>query len=393
MDLKELERLQELQELQILDTLPEEEYDQITRIASGLSGTPISYISFIDQTRQWYKSKVGLEAQESPREIAFCNLTIQQDNPLIIEDTRKDERLKDNPFVTEANVLFYTGFPLATKKGRNVGTLCVADYKPNQLNQDQLENLKFLANQIVTLLELRKSKNELDKVNTSLEEKNKMLEEFATTAAHDLKSPLSTISGIIALLKSDIATNSLEQNMELCEYLDISSQSLRELIDGILKHCKSDYILNNAKTTLNLQEFIKKMVAVINPKKEYNITYTENLPEIRANKLALEQILMNLIFNGIKYNFSEKVCISIKFWETDIEYHFSVTDNGMGIPKEQIEQIFTPFKIVATEDRFGKPGTGIGLTTVKKLIEEQDGIIEVTSKIKEGSTFHFTLPK
>ena len=201
----EEERLKILDSYKILDTLPEEDYDAIAKIASSICNTPIALISLIDKDRQWFKSNHGLEARETPRELAFCAHSIlNPDELFIINDATKDERFYDNPLTTEnPHVIFYAGAPLNTSDGLALGTLCVIDNKPNDLNESQQESLKLLANQVVGLLELRKKNEELKSVNNKVTQLNEQLNSFAFRLTHDLKSPISGVNFLLNVLKED----------------------------------------------------------------------------------------------------------------------------------------------------------------------------------------------
>lgn len=165
-------RQEELRSYSILDTLPEKEYDEITALASQICGTPISLISLLDDTRQWFKSHHGIEVSEAPKELAFCAHAINdQVNPLIVPDSRMDERFHDNPFViNDPNVIFYAGIPLVTPNGFPIGTLCVIDKIPKQLDESQVKALVMLSNQLMKLLELRKDKAELELKNKAIKD-------------------------------------------------------------------------------------------------------------------------------------------------------------------------------------------------------------------------------
>ena len=150
-------RLQALIDFQILDTGPEEAFDEITRLAVVHFGMPIALVSLIDSERQWFKSRVGLDASQTPRDIAFCNIAIQSDSVMVVEDAAQDLRFADNPLVVDGpHIRFYAGAPLLTGAGRAIGTLCVIDREPHQFTEAQKATLAVLARQVVAQMELRK---------------------------------------------------------------------------------------------------------------------------------------------------------------------------------------------------------------------------------------------
>ena len=390
----EKERVEALKSYSILDTLSDEDYDGLTAIASSICNTKISLVSLVDDYRQWFKSHHGLDRIETPKEHSFCAHALNTpDDVFIVEDARKDERFFDNPLVTGTpHVIFYAGVPLVNEAGFPLGSLCVIDTAPKALNKDQLSSLKALSKQVTSLLELRRTKLRLEKTVDRLEEKNEELEQFAYIAAHDLKSPLTNISAITDILLHHYKSKLEIEGQQLLELIKHSTIKLKGLIEGLLAYSRTDGLLKEQRTVINFNSLMADINVLFYSDKN-KLVWKSNVTSLQVNKTMLEQILINLIGNAIKYNNKAITEIEIEVTENADEYQWYVKDNGPGIAFKYQEKIFRMFETAIAEDRFGQKGNGIGLAIVKKLVEQEGGCIHLTSTIGEGSAFYFTLKK
>jgi hypothetical protein len=155
-------RLAALRRFNVLDSAPEEAFDDLTEIASRICGVPIALVSLIDENRQWFKSRVGLDATETPRDLAFCGYCILRETVMVVPDATKDVRFSENPLVTnDPAIRFYAGAPLIDREGFRLGTLCVIDRRPREFSVNEAEILQLLAKRVVHQMELRKIAHDL----------------------------------------------------------------------------------------------------------------------------------------------------------------------------------------------------------------------------------------
>ena len=164
-------RLEALRRTGLLDSPPEPEFDEVVQVAAAICGTPISLISLVDEKRQWFKASVGLDVRETSREVSFCDHAIRQPSPLVVEDTTRDPRFCDNPFVAvKDGVRFYAGVPVRSPDGQPLGSLCVVDRRPRELTREQQAALKVLADQVSARIELRMQRLMLQRALADAEE-------------------------------------------------------------------------------------------------------------------------------------------------------------------------------------------------------------------------------
>jgi len=388
-------RIHALEEYQIMDTDAEAEFDELTLLASKICGTPIALVTLLDNYRQWFKSNIGLSASQTPIEQAFCAHTIREESGMMeVNDARTDKRFSSNPLVTsDPNIVFYAGISLINPQGIALGSLCVIDRVPRKLSSDQLEALGIIAKQVITQMELRIKIRKLSQANKQLNESNRFMQRFATTAAHDLKNPLSSISMSAQLMLKQSSCKEDEKLFKLATTSLSSANKLVQMVNDMLEYSLRPEALTNSRENVDLLDLIQKTILMMGVDQDVEITLPEQSAILKTSEIALQQIFINLLTNAIRYNDKSECKIEISFSSTEDRIIFEVADNGPGIPLEQLNRIFEKDVTLGITDRFNQKGTGLGLHTVKLLIEKLDGHIEVSSEIGHGSRFIFSLNK
>ena len=442
----EAERQQALEQYNLLDSLPEQAFDDITTLAAHICNTPIALVSLVDRDRQWFKSKVGINADETPRDQAFCaHAILDPGEVLVVPNAEADPRFADNPLVTGGpQIRFYAGAPLQTPDGQAMGTLCAIDSRPRELTEEQLQGLQALSRQVVAQMELRRNVAQLSQTLTRLQrtqasliqaEKMSALGQFVAGIAHEINNPVSFILGNLPHAQSYT-----EELLELLEHYqktyphpepelaDIVSQiDVNYIADDFIKLLKSmksgasriEKIVTSLRTFSHLDEaeikpvklykHLDNAIALSHAKLQqssasYNIKVSKSyadLPSIVCNIGQLNQVFINIIGNAIdainermgqeqpgrRPDYSPEIEIRLKTSQDDDGRGFviiEIQDNGIGIESEIKDKIFDPFY---TSKPIGQ-GTGLGLTSSYDIVVEQHrGKLQVESTPGEGSCF------
>lgn len=391
----ETERLGALKTYNLMDSGEDREFDAIASIASVICGIPISLITFIDENRQWFKSHIGTDLTENLRELSFCTHAIASgDEIMIVPDATKDIRFADNPIVTgPTKIVFYAGVALVNDDGLALGTICVLDQKVHELSNEQTEALKSLGKQVVDKIELRRKVEHLEKTNRELINSNLLIQKFASMAAHDIKNPLTSILLTSQLLRAQAEKPTTERSLKLIDVNISSAQTLLQLVDQMLAYSKAPGTLIARKQEIQTHGLFERMRNLIILPKGFVLDFQCDLDEIFYSAIAIEQILLNLLSNAIRYNDKEQGRIVISLNEETENYLLTVCDNGIGISSKYHQQIFESNFTLNGLDRFDNKGTGIGLSTVRDLVTMLNGHIAVDSTLGQGSTFKVTLKK
>lgn len=389
----EAARQQSLDELQILDTLEEQAFDDLTLIAAQICQTPIALVSLIDRDRQWFKSHHGLDARETPRELAFCAHAILDDHAFVVEDTLKDERFHDNPLVTSVpNVKFYAGAPLILRGNIRVGTLCVIDDHARPFSEMQRRALEALARQVVSQLELRLQLQALTRLDRTKDE-------FISMVNHELRTPLTSINGSLALIRNQVTGEIPPQAMQLIDVAYRNGERLLNIVNDILDVSKLEAgKMEMEMAPFEVLPFLQKAIELNRPycevygcKLELRPLDSSSPAQVKGDENRLLQVMSNLISNAAKFTHASDT-VEIHVLQNDDQVQVGVTDHGPGIPQDKLKDLFTKFKQLSKDSNAKAPGTGLGLSICKLIVEQHGGNIGCESVPGKHTTFQFTLP-
>lgn len=383
-------RLRAVRALAILDTAPEESFDDLTRLAAAICGTPISTVTIIDRDRQWFKSVIGLDSNEDPRDVSFCAHTVVDKEQLVVPDATQDARFEENPLVLgDPNIRFYAGSPLVMGDGHVVGTICVIDRVPRRLTQDQASALDALARQTMRVLELRVSEQEL-------QELDRVKDEFVAIVSHELRTPLASIRGYLEMVMDDETGEVNETQRRFLEIIEKNSKRLGNIIDDLLTIASARAgRLSLDRERVEVGAVAADVVESASPMAAAKgLTLTLDLADglvVDADRSRLHQVLLNLVSNGVKFTpTGGNVKIQGRREGQWVAIH--VTDTGPGIPASDIPFLFGRFFRTEAAEADGVPGTGLGLAISRAIAEAHDGELYVESSSPEGTTFRLLLP-
>ncbi len=379
--------------IQVYDVLrrpPRQDLVALAELAAMVCDVPMASINLLTAREQHMVAAVGFEAVICQREDSMCATTITLDAPVVVADARRDERFRDNPFVTGeiGNVRFYASHQLYTPDGVVIGTLCVFDVEPRELTPEQDHALANLASRVVDVLELELSTRRLSAANERLAASNERLAAFAGQVSHDLKNPLTavTMSLEMALDEADDVEDG-EMLVSLLERAARGSDRMQQMINDLLAFARGGTPPD--VTQVDLDALVREVLEDLAPVLGAATIEAGDLPTVPGDPVQLRAVVQNLVANALKFTrdgVEPRVCVTAEHLEG--HWRVEVTDNGRGVPEDQHDQVFEPFA------RIDKtvPGTGIGLATCKRIVEAHGGRIGITTPADWGTTVWFLLP-
>lgn len=398
-------RLAALQAHDLLDTLPEQDFDDLTALASRLCETPIALVSLVDRSRQWFKSRVGVDAAETPRELAYCSHTILGEDLMVVPDAFEDERFHDNPLATGGpRARFYAGAPLRTESGHKLGTLCVIDHVPRQLTQPQLDSLRRLGRQVEAQLRLRLRMRELERREAEGRSQRDALartlgqrDALAQLVMKDLQAPLSGIQmhASFIMCRPLVTEDVRLAARDVQEAAESAQRMVANLVDAGREEAPLVPKPVELDVTALLAEVARDFSARIQGSHRLFTTavrMTRRL--VVADRELLRRAVDNLLDNSYRFTAlgSGRVALEASQPEPGL-LEIRVRDEGPGIPAGAREHVFDALVPDGTPTSArARASNGLGLVFCRRVVQAHGGWCWVEDNRPKGVAFCLRLP-
>ena len=406
-DRGEAARLVALARTRLLDSPSEEPYDRIARLAARVQETPIATVTLIDADRQFYKACIGLpeplrSVRQTPLDFSFCRHTVALGTPLIIRDTRRDDRVSSLRPVTEFGVQAYAGVPLLVD-GFAIGTLCVMDMRPRTWSDEQVAMLVDLAAAVMTEIQLRLTVEQLELASEAAhaaraeaERANRAKSEFLAMMSHDLRTPLNAIGGYRQLLELGVHGPLNVGQRETLERIKRAQDHLLHLISEVLSFSQLEArAVSMAWSLVPVDPTVRGLEALVRPQldaKRLTFVLAGHDPDatMYVDVERLSRIVVNLLTNAIKFT-PAGGRVSLDWTAEPERVVIRVSDTGIGIPSDRLEAIFEPFVQIPGQKVMNPDGVGLGLAIGRRLARAMHGDLRASSVPGEGTTFELTV--
>ncbi len=353
-------RLAALRSYGILDTPRESDFDEVVKVASAICETPISVVNLIDQGRQWFKAEVGLGVRETPLDSSICAHAILQPGLFEVPDTTLDNRFCDNALVLgDPHLRFYAGALLTTPEGFPLGTVCVLDYKPRKLDEKQRAFLKLMANQVMQMIELRRTnaaehaaRLEAERLLTD----NTML---MRESDHRLMNSLQLVQSILALQSRNATADETKTQLDLASARVLAIATVHRQLH-----------LTGAQEEIDVQTFLQRLCESLKhtaPAQIAAINVNAETMMVRSDKASgLGLLVAELVTNSFKYAYDvgQRGTVTVDFRQKPGGWQLEVSDEGRGLP--------AGFDIDRSQ--------GFGMKVIKAFVQRLNATMTVESR-------------
>ncbi|MGW9113177.1 sensor histidine kinase [Microbacterium sp. NPDC055683] len=366
---------------------PEPDLEGIVRLAATLCGVSTAVINIIDDRSQHQIAAVGLEPAVCSREDSMCAVVIRRPEHVVVPDAREDARFAANPFVTGeiARVRFYASSPLVTPSGVVIGTLCVFDEDTGELPPDVSEAMDLLARQVIDVLELRR-------MTRALGEANAQLARFAGQVSHDLRNPLTALSGFLELAADSPEMARAPQVARAVSRAESAAERMTAMIADLLAFARAGGALPRladvdlGAVALAARDDLDAATHATRARIEVDLD-----ARVRGDATLLGALLQNLLANAVKFTAAagREPRVRVHAEKLAGAWRVLVDDNGPGVPETRRDDVFALLHRAVSDE---VPGLGIGLSTCQRIVQAHGGHIGIDDAPGGGARVWFVLP-
>ncbi|MFI5932765.1 GAF domain-containing protein [Actinoplanes sp. NPDC051494] len=390
----EVDRLAALYELDILDSEPEKDFDDIVALASAVCGVPMSLVTMVDTDRQWFKARIGTDLTETSRELSFCAHAILGKDLMVVPDATRDPRFAGHPMVEEqGGIRFYAGAPLITTDGFALGTLCVVDSEPRNLDVEQMQALRALSRQVTSQLELRRYATALANTTARLQELERRKDDLAGLIGGELRAPLRLIQSYLAEL-GDKGTH----DAGLADLVGRATAAHVRGFTDLLGHLTSMSDAGTGGDSLHMRQIdltrlTRRAVEAVRPIAATKHIWILNRSDgpalpIIADPVRLEQVIMHLLFAAVKYTpDGGRVRVG-----TEVESGPTVFLDDMDMPDGMRPDLFPHLYYGTIANPAGVPGPDRGLAVAKRVLDAHHATVALSDRPGDGTSLHVVFP-
>jgi signal transduction histidine kinase/uncharacterized protein YigA (DUF484 family) len=324
--------------------------------------------------------------------------------PIVVEDTTRDKRANCSEFLNHFNIRSLVGFPLTS--GRQViGVVYTGDFLPKSVTEQHMRLLTTLSQQLSNGIEksrlydsLERKIRDLDRQMETLQKANILKSDFVSHVSHELRTPLTSIKAYVETLANNIDDPSFEQRREFLDIVHKETNRLIRIVNDVLDVSKIEFGQRPvSRGPIALHAVVNEVLSMLSPSlKERDVNVSVNvadtLPRVDGDSDLIKQVFINLISNALKYS-PRGTTITVRAREEAVSLVVSVSDQGVGIPRDEIGSIFNKYFRARAQKTSQMEGLGLGLAIVKNIVEQHGGTVRVESEENVGSTFSFTLPR
>ena len=398
----EAERVAALHALHILDTEPEERFDRIVRILQAHFNMPVARVSFVDDERTWFKSCVGLDLKQAPRNVSICSYTILNDSPLVVHDLKRHTIFQNSPQVTgKPNFRFYAGAPIILDNGFRVGSVCLMDYVPHPEFSDKDKSfLEDVASLVVSELKLHRqiqaSESELATAEAEVGRAQSARSRFLAIVSHELRTPLNSVSGFNGLIR-DLLPDVPPNILTYMGYIDQSVEHLTRQIDRILTYSAAQMPgVELDETQFSIQPLLSRCIELVTFQNNRSVTVEDFLDGstigVFADQSHVMQIVTELTENAVAFTIRGGSARVETGRTSDGGLSVRFLNDGKSIPQAELDRVMNAFAQAEEGLERTHEGLGLGLPIAKALARLHGGDVDIKNRPDGGVESIFTLP-